>query len=76
MKRQETGGSGIVEKGSNHGSVGIQDGFFLLTSVGASKGIDNVDTGWSSGYDRVNVGREYEMGVESNSQYAVSAFLR
>ena len=43
---------------------------FLLTPVDASKGFENVDTGWGSGDARVNVGREDEMGIESNSMYA------
>ena len=49
---------------------------FLLIFVGASKGFENVDTGWGLGDDRVNVGIEDEMGIESNSKYAVSSFLR
>ena len=47
-----------------------------MTQVDASKGFANVDMGWGSGDDRVNLGREDEMGIESNSKYAVSSFQR
>ena len=42
----------------------------MLTVVGARKGFENFDTGWGLGDVGVNVWREVEMWVESNSQYA------
>ena len=39
------------EKRSDKGYIGgkDKDSFILLTSVGASKGIEDVDSGWGSG---------------------------
>ena len=56
----EPDGSGIKKMLSDYGSVRNYDcavafsgiGRLLLNLVGASKGFENVDTGWSSGDDR------------------------
>ena len=46
-----------------------------MTPVDTSKGFANIDMGWGSG-DRANLGREDEIGIESNSKYAVFSFQR
>ena len=46
----------------------------MLIIAGASKGFENADMGLDYGDDRFSVGRESEMGVESNSQYVEFPF--
>ena len=45
----EPNGSCIHEKGSDKEHIGDRSGFLLLTPVSTSKGLDDVDTGWSPG---------------------------
>ena len=55
------------------GFVGNNDGSHLQTPVGTSKSFENHDTGWGTGDDSTNMGREAEikMRVESNSMWAL-----
>ena len=55
------------EKGPDKGYIGDKYGFLLLTPVGTSKGLEDVDTGWSPGDQRFDVGIEFAAGVEGHS---------
>ena len=49
-------------------------GFLLLTPVGTSKGLVDVDTGSSPGNYRFDMGIEFEVKVEGHSRYTGSPF--
>ena len=53
-----------------------KDSFLLLSPAGASKGLEDVDTGGGSGEYSSHVRREGEMGDESNTQPAEAQFQR
>ena len=42
---REPNGSYMHEKGSNKGLISDENGFLLLTPVGTSRGLENVDSG-------------------------------
>ena len=61
-------GNGLEKHRSVWGFAGnYMDSFLFLIPVDDSKGFENLDTGWGSSDDRVNVGREDEIGIEINS---------
>ena len=56
--------------------IGIFRWLEYFPLAGANKGFEKVDTVWGSGNDRVNMGREDEMCVDSIYQYVESPFYR
>ena len=64
------------EKGPNKALIGDNYGFLLLTPVGTSKGLEDVDTGWSPGDYTFDMGIELEVWVKCHSYYAESPFKK
>ena len=72
----EPNGSCIHEKGSNKGHIGDKYGFLLLPPVSTSKDLEDADTGYSPADYRFDMAIEFEVRVESHSQYAWCLFKR
>ena len=68
----EPNGSCIHEKGPDNGDIGENYGFLLLTPVGTSMGLNDIDTGWGLVDYRFDIGIEFEVRVKTNCLNYVS----